>query len=319
MSPSRQQIYFGSGSIMYCARVSSVAVTMGIYASSMLVFLLVLTAFSICVPLAHAETLRNRRPADFYRLRLSTDANVCREVTASLNKGHVLVPDQMTVDGPNMVTELFLQSDLQVPWKRKGYSGPGGLPSTLEYVPVDIANNGHAQMIYRETVFSAHIWSNMLFIDSATPAELESNMPLSMDALRRIEGYKKSNLGEEFTHYVTIDQETAPGIYNQISPQSLIESPLEYDVNLIQVDQRIYLIVTDARAADYLMHGRGGPIAVFVIAYRSPRDLAVVCELRSRKKLRRTRPSSRSGKPTRARLSPRIRLCQAPRRAGAGP
>jgi len=215
-----------------------------------------------------------RRPANLYQMALQTNRAICGTVLASLNKPVVLPLDANHV---NLANDLFLGSDLQVPWQRK-LVGPNG---NLDHVDVDLANDGHVISLYRNSVlrFYKRSEDDLFVLEKPDPiweavpdkTELVTSGTKTADALDALEAKSSIN-------FFNVDRQPLKGIIDQIreGAPSLIEG--NFVTNVLSVHGRSLLLLASANEADAAY--KGSDFHVFAFFYRVNAAPSLVCMFR---------------------------------------
>jgi hypothetical protein len=229
---------------------------------------------------AHARStdtlwmLRDGRPENFFSSISGTDKSVCQTVLQSLNKGYLLPKARRNVSNRNLVADVLLASDLQLPWRRRHFDGPDLIiRADVDFSSVDLANDGHPRVIYRWAQASrmAGYW-NDLFLPPTTVDEVTSAAPLPEDIFQKLAGPNEENR-------LMIEK----GLPIEVRrSKDFPNSPL-FALNIVQVDGRALLIGAGALEATLAVERSPQPFGVFVMEYHSKENIALVCRFRGGK------------------------------------
>lgn len=231
------------------------------------------SALSLAVGLAliantASAALLDHRPKNFFSALWQKDKEVCETVLKSLNKEYLIPKDLYGVRNPNFITDLLLTSDLQVPWQRIPLKYDGAQWG-LDYVSVDLANDGQRVPIFRWDFYDRAGSRNELILPSTVPDEIIFGKPPAEDIIRRLSGPNAKNV-------------------LRIGPSDLWTRdtyPLNgmFDFNLLRVGNRVFLLGAGSIDAERTAW-KGGGFNAFVMEYRSMQDISVVCHFRGGKK-----------------------------------
>jgi len=213
------------------------------------------------------------RPSGLYKVIFQSDGSICSSIGASLNKPLDLAIDE---NHPNLIGDLLLGSDLQVPWQRK-LIGPIG---NLDYADIDLANDGRMLAVYRYSILLHYVRSEDDLYVLPKPSEIwkELTHSDSLEQLKESEAVARLAKQSSINFYGSNN-----GPYQSIS---LLLSSKDFSLaqdhfvmNVLSVRGRSILIVTGADEAHYALKGR--PFHVFGLLYHAKSAPSLVCEFRT--------------------------------------
>jgi hypothetical protein len=231
--------------------------------SALLSALTVAAATVVAAPIDH-------RPANFFSAIVEKDKSICAPTLQSLNKENRLPPDLFDVANPNVITDLLLTSDLQVPWRRIPLKYEGSAMQ-LDYVSVDLANNGRTIPVVRWDYYDRFGYRNQLILPPTVPDEIMSSHQLTQDIVTTLSGENARNV-------LRI-------LFQSSDVWTLITYPSNgmFDFNILKVGNKAFILGSAAQAAEWTVT-RGGGFDTFVIEYHSMQNISVVCHFRGGEK-----------------------------------
>jgi hypothetical protein len=212
----------------------------------------------------------DHRPANFFSSVVQKDKSICGPILQSLNKENRLPPDLFDVANPNVITDLLLTSDLEVPWRRIPLKYEGAAMQ-LDYAPVDLGNDGRTIAVVRWDFYDRAGYRNELILPPTLPDEFTSGQQLTQDMVTRLSGEKARNV-------LRIP-------FQSSDVWTLITYPSNgmFDLNVVRVGNKTFIVGAASQAAERTVT-QGGGFDTFVIEYHSMLSISVVCHFRGGEK-----------------------------------
>lgn len=217
----------------------------------------------------------DHRPANFFSVIVEKDKSICAAILQSLNKENRLPPDLFDVANPNVITDLLLTSDLQVPWRRIPLKYEGSAMQ-LDYVSVDLANDGRTIAVVRWDFYDRMGYRNQLILPPTFPDEFLSGHQLTYDIVRTLSGRNAENVLE------------IP--FQSSDVWTLITYPSNgmFDLNVVRVGNKTFIVGAASQAAERTVT-QGGGFDTFVIEYHSMQSISVLWHFRGGERQRAVR------------------------------
>lgn len=225
-------------------------------------FLGLIIGLAILTTEAAADLLKYR-PVNYFSEVWSKDPEVCSTVLRSLNQQYLIPEELYGVLNPTFYVDLLLTSELQVEWSHGPFDRYGSDLSRWDYTYVDLANDGHEIPVVRYDFTSRASGSaNLLFLPPTMPDELRSTRPTIEFVRSRLAPFSLYTDRKLFD-YFPIDKFPMNG---------------SFEFNILKVVDKTYLLGASAMDVGRVVW-EGGHFDAYVIEYRSPQRLSLICLL----------------------------------------